>query len=570
MFTILLLHSISYILPCINGRMPTIPVPFRLPGFRIAQVQATSDTQLTITAHATARRSHCPRCQQLSRRIHSYYIRTPRDVPISAQTVQLRLHVRRFRCLALQCAQRTFAERLPEVVPVAARRTVRLTSALQTLAFATGGEAGARLSHRLHMPSSPDTLLRIMRRAPRLTIPPPRVLGVDDFAFRKGCRYGTLVVDLERQRRIDLLPDRTATTLQDWLVQHPTVEVLTRDRSTEYARGATAGAPQALQVADRWPLLHNLREALERMLHRRHTQLERLPDASVVVAQQDGGRPDVGAHTALRIPTASEQTISARARARRIAQYHAVRTLHAEGRNILQIAKQLKMSRITVRKYVQAEAFPERSPHPLAPSMRDPYRAYLHQRWMAGCENGSQLWREIHAAGYRGTRAQVEKWAYHRRVHAAPSTPHIYRAALPTRRRVRRTNLASLRRLVWLLLRAPHTLSPDELATLRRIQQDREVAVSYDLAQQFLTIARQRRVERLDTWLAASAASHVAELQTFAAGLHQDDTCVRAALTEVWSTGPVEGHINRLKLVKRQMFGRANFDLLRQRVLHAV
>ncbi len=550
--------------------MPTISVPFHLPGFRIAQVQATADTLLTITAHATARRAACPRCQQPSRRVHSYYLRAPRDVPISDQAVQLRLHVRRFRCLTPQCAQRTFAERLPEVVPVAARRTGRLTTALETLAFATGGEAGARLSHRLHMPSSPDTLLRIMRRAACPPAPPPRVLGVDDFAFRKGCRYGTLLVDLERRQHIDLLPDRTASALRDWLVHQPNVALIARDRSTEYARGAADGAPQALQIADRWHLLHNLREALERMLSRCHARLARLPEVSLSLAQDDVRLCAVGMQTALRIPSGSERTSSARARERRFVQYQAVRTLHAEGRNVVQIAKQLRMSRITVRKYMQADAFPERAAPPPAPSILDPYRAYLHHRWLEGCENAAQLWREIHAAGYRGTQAQVEKWAYHRRIDAAPSTPHMYRAALPTRRRVRRTNVASPRRLVWLLLRAPHTLAPDEQATLRRMQHDREVAMSYDLAQQFLTIVRQRRVERLDTWLTASAESDVAELQTFAAGLHQDYTCVRAALTEPWSTGPVEGHINRVKLVKRQMFGRANFDLLRQRVLHAV
>ena len=491
-------------------------------------------------------------------------------MPISDQAVQVCLHVRRFRCLAPQCPQRTFAERVPDVVAGAARRTTRLTTTLQTLAFATSGEAGARLSRRLHMPVSPDTLLRIMRRAPCPTVPSPRVLGVDDFALRKGCAYGTLLVDLERRRRIDVLPDRTAPTLRDWLVHHPEVERIARDRSTEYARGATEGAPQARQVADRWHLLHNLREALERLLHRRHVLLARLPDVSSSWAH-DGMHIDVGlCNTALRIPSASERTVSANARARQLTQYHAVRRLHAAGRNILQIAKQLGMSRITVRKYVQAEAFPERAFHPRAPSMLDPYRAYLHHRWMEGCENAAQVWREIRAAGYGGTRAQVETWAYHRRINAAPSTPHMYRAGLPARRRARQTSLARPRRLVWLLLRAPHTRPADDLTTLTRMQQDWESATSYDLAQQFLAMVRQHTPDVLAGWLAACTTCGVAELQPFAAGLQQDVRAVEAALRESWSTGPVEGHVNRVKLIKRQMFGRANFDLLRQRVLHAV
>lgn len=548
----------------------SITLPFRLPGFRIARTHAPSDTTLVITAHTTARRARCPHCHQASRRVHSYYCRVPRDLPISDRAVQLRLHVRRFRCLTPECPQRTFAERLPAVVPVAARRTTRLTATLQTLAFALGGEAGARMSHRFYMPVSPDTLLRVIRDAPAPPARTPRVLGVDDFALRKGCVYGTILVDLEQRRPVDLLPDRSAATLRQWLEQHPGVQIIVRDRSTEYARGATAGAPSAVQVADRWHLLHNLREALERMLARRHARLARLPQASPPQALDEVRRSDVGLHTALRIPSATERTISKQARGQRLVQYQAVRALHAEGRNILQTARQLKMSRTTVRKYMQAETFPERATYRLAPSMLDPYRVYLHHRWLEGCENAAQLWREICAAGYRGTRAQVEKWAYHRRIDAAPSTPHLHRAALPARRRARRTRLASPRRLVWLLLRAPHTLLLDERATLTQIQQDREIAAGYELAQQFVGIVRQRQVDRLDAWLCTSAASGVAELHTFAAGLRQDYACVRAALTHRWSTGPVEGHINRVKFVKRQMVGRANLDLLRQRVLHPV
>jgi len=235
-------------------------------------------------------------------------------VPISDRAVQVRLHVQRFRCLTPGCAQRTFAERLPAVVPVAARRTLRLTAALHPLACALGGEAGARVRHRLPMPVSPDTLLRVIRGAALPTATTPRVLGVDDFALRTGCVYGTILGDLERCRPIDLLPDRTATTLQQWLAAHPGIEIIARDRSTEYARGAATGAPQALQGADRWHLLHNLREALERVLSRRHAFLARRPTLRPPSIQADSVARNVCVHTALRVPSLRARRRSATAR----------------------------------------------------------------------------------------------------------------------------------------------------------------------------------------------------------------------------------------------------------------
>ena len=549
--------------------MSTVRIPFRLPGFRIIETHTSSPTTLVVTAHARSRRARCPRCHQPSHRVHSYYVRSPADLPLGELAVQLHLRVRRFRCLATPCPQRTFAERLPSVVPVAARRTTRLTTTLQSLAFATGGEAGARLSHTLHISVSPDTLLRIMRNAPSPNTPSPRVLGVDDFALRKGAAYGTLLVDLEQQRRIDLLPDRSAATLRDWLRQHPGTEVIARDRSTEYARGATEGAPEAVQVADRWHLLHNLREVLERLLHRRYSFLQTLPPANpqARVTSSDGGG---GArHTSLRLPSASERAASATARERRLAQYHAVRTLHTEGKPILSIARRLGMSRVTVRKYIQADTFPERSLPPPPASMLDPYRPYLQRRWGEGCANAAQLWRELQGQGYRGARKQVERWAYHRRTDVAPTTPQRYRPGLSARRRAQDARLPSPRRLSWLVLRCAETLTADEVSALACIRQDQEIALGDELAHQFQRMIRQKTPDALDGWLAACAISTVGEFETFAAGLRQDYAAVHAALREPWSTGPVEGHVNRVKLVKRQMFGRANFDLLRKRVLHA-
>jgi transposase len=232
---------------------------------------------VTLVVATTAPLAMCPRCHKASPRVHSRYLRRISDLPWHGVAVKLELHARRFRCRNSLCSRRNFCERLPRVVAHYARKTVRLNAALELIGFALGGEAGARIARELGLAVSPDTLLRRLRLASQKEISTPRIIGIDDFAFRRGQRYGTLLVDLERRLPLDLLPDREANTLSAWLKAYPGIEIITRDRSKTYASGITDGAPAAVQVADRWHLLKNLRETLEKMLKRQLQQNRQRP-----------------------------------------------------------------------------------------------------------------------------------------------------------------------------------------------------------------------------------------------------------------------------------------------------
>lgn len=292
-------------------------LPFTLPGFRIEGV-ALNGTTAVIEASSLQSAAQCPRCRTDSSRIHSRYLRFPRDLPCGASAIRLKLHVRRFLCDNRLCPQRTFAERLPDFLPARAQRTGRFTQALEVLGFSLGGAAGSRAARRLRFSSSRDTLLRVVRASPLPVLEPPRVLGIDDFALRKGHVYGTIFVDLQQHRPVDLVPERTSEMLEGWLLEHPGCEIIARDRSNEYARGATAGAPEALQVADRWHLLCNLRDALEHVLTRRRGQLRTLPPLPIS-PQPSASRP-----RRLRPPSESERLNQQETRARR---YNRIGTL---------------------------------------------------------------------------------------------------------------------------------------------------------------------------------------------------------------------------------------------------
>jgi transposase len=510
---------------------------------------------LHVAAHTVATTAICPRCGTLSRRVHSHYTRTLADLPCGGVPIRITLQVRRFFCDVPTCSQRTFAERLPTAAPPYARRTTRLSAALVPLAFTAGGKPGAGLAQTLRMRVSRQTLLRLIRRTPctpgsHVWAGAPRVVGVDDWAWKRGHRYGTLVCDLEGRRPLDLLPEREAASTAAWLAAHPSISVVSRDRGGVYAEAAAQGAPKAVQVADRWHLLKNLGDGLEWFLRRTRVHL---PSVERVAAGTGrGGHADYADDHELG-PTSGARALPSR-RQERFAQVHAQ---YRAGVSIRAIAAEYGMARNTVRRYLRATHVPDWQRSSRRTRL-DPYRAYLLERWNAGCHNGSQLFREIRERGYPGGSSQLGVFIARLRAHL-PATAPLTPAPRPP----------SPRDLRWLLVRRPDELDDEDRLQLQKLLAGYpDVVTAYELVQRFSAMVRERRAADLEVWLADAAACGIGELAGFALGIRRDRAAVEAGLTLPWSQGQVEGQITRLKLLKRQMYGRAGFDLLRQRVLY--
>jgi transposase len=541
-------------------------------GLRLDDLVLTPTTAvaLLVSVAATAR---CPRCGTASDRIHSRYRRTVADLPCQDRPVALRLIVRGFRCPRPDCRQTIFCERLPGLLPAHARCTARLADAHRAVGFALGGEAGARLAERLDMPTSPDTLLRRVKAAPDEPAPPPRFVGVDDWAMRKGQRYGTIVIDLERGRVLDLLPRRDGEALKAWLREHPGVEVVTRDRWAAYAQAAAEAAPRARQVADRFHLLRNLREAVERLLGRlspavREALRDAPPETPVGSAGAAAPAPDPcpgAAADAVGEPLSPRERVRREKRGRRAELHRRVRELRGQGLSIRRIARETGLGPKAVRRHVYEERCPDWNPGRRPPTQMDPLAAFIDDWIGRGGRNAAELHRDLAARGCRASYDAVRRYVGRR----------LGSAGRPGRRTGPLKPPApppppSPRQLSFEFIRRPDGRDEDEQRRLDRLRAgDAALREGLDLAAEFAALVRKAGKRPFADWLAAVEGSTCGELRSFASGLRQDEAAVSAALTEAWSNGPVEGQVNRLKMIKRQMYGRAGFKLLRARVLRA-
>jgi transposase len=398
-----------------KGRMNTATLLADPDAIRLTYIRSATDS-ITIVVKAVLPYSSCPLCGSDSTLVHSRYMRRIADLPWQGVSVKLELHTRRSRYDNDLCPRRIFCERLPQVVATYARKTVRLNDALRLIGFLIGGEAGARAAVRLGMGVSPDTLIRCVRQTMSPAMPTPRVLGVDDWAKRKGQSYGTILVDLERRRPVDLLPDREAETLAAWLKAHTGVEIITRDRSRAYAEGITNGAPHTLQVADRFHILKNLSEALERLLTRQH-QFVRAAVQSPTVSPQ----PSPLSPPQVELPAISQPTFLpplclrpgiAERRDNSLTLYNEVVSLKREGLSTGEVAARVGKCHRTVRRWLRLGEFRELRRH--RRSLLDSYFPYISIRWEEGCRNASESWRELVERGYRGSYKSLNNYLHRR------------------------------------------------------------------------------------------------------------------------------------------------------------
>jgi transposase len=470
--------------------------------------------------------------------------------------VVFHLSVRKFFCRNQDCARKIFTERLPTFVEPWGQVTRRLFEAVQAVGLATSGELGTRLADRIGIHSSPTTILRRMMALSSPSSCQVSLLGIDDWSFRRGRTFGTILVDLATHAVLDLLPNRKAESAAAWMREHPEIEVVSRDRGGDYASAAVAGAPQAIQCADRFHILKNLGEVLEGLLARhlatkRQKKIQETLEEHIPIEQTT--------RSVRRSPKV--ERLQQAYREERLARYEQVVTLRKLGMSQAAIAKRVGMGQSTVGNWLAAGAYPETTRGPYV-SRLDPYLPYLFQRWESGCHNMVCLHQELVARGYKGSYASVRDHLVRRLPEGKKNSSHDNELSPAP---------LSPRQATLLFLRRPEQLTPEEQADLLTLCQTHpEVDQTYDLVQQFAQMLRTRSGEQLDTWLAKVAESQIPELQSFLFGIERDKSAVVAGLTLPHSNGIVEGKVNKLKLLKRMGYGRAGFPLLRQRVLHAL
>ncbi len=500
--------------------------------------------------HATSLTARCPRCGTAGSRVHSRYQRTIVDLAFGGRNLTLTLLVRKWICPEALCSQHIFAERFPEVVQRYARMTDRLIKALQSTGVLTNGADAAQIASSFGMPTTAKTIIRRVLQLPLPSEGSVHKVGVDEWAWKKGHRYGTILVDLEKRRVVQLLADRSVETSKAWLRKHPEIDLVSRDRGQIFREAATEGAPQAKQVVDRFHLQKNFAEALEKFFRKQERVLKKATGGST-------GK----AHPAERVAVPEKVSQERRARHRqRVSLHKRIWKLYREGYHKEQIAQVVGVSSRSVYRALEQETPPPPRRRSRSSSIVDPYLSYLASRWNQGCHNVVRLYEEIVAQGYTGTRRTLE-------MRLRPFRPKGARPV--SKQTIIWDKPPSPRGVALMMVRPTQSCTREQTAYLEQlVQSDSTIAVVFTLAQDFGRLLRKLEGQvRLEQWKAAVRASGIAELIAFVDGLADDAEAVANGCSMTWSNGMVEGFVNKVKWIKRSSYGQAGFPLLQRRVL---
>ena len=504
-------------------------------GLIVQGIESDATRTIIVVRHASDI-GICPCCAAPSQSVHSHYRRCAMDLPLCGRRVSLSVIARRFRCASILCRRRIFTERFAgNVLASSARRTARLETLVHHLGLALGGRPGASFAQRLVMPVSNDTLLRVVRRRARLPADHLTVIGIDDWAWRRNHRYGTIVCDLERRRIVTLLPDREPATAEAWLAEHSGIAIIARDRGGGYGEAAARALPNAIQVADRWHLMENASRGFLDAVRKSMREIRRVIGATSL-------NPDL---------------LTCAERIQYVGYLHREETnatilaLSKSGLSIKRIAKQTGYARQTIRRVIRGE---RSDVFRVRQSSLEPYLPWLDGQWAGGLRNAASLWRSLRSQGFRGSTRVVAEWARRRRRSESVNAENLQR-------------LPSARALARLMTIGRDTLSKADTVTVAAIEEGIPALVdAREIVARFHQMLRRKLIGGLTPWIDRARTSLVT---SFANGVAKDEAAVRAAITSPWSNGQTEGQVTKLKLVKRQMYGRAKINLLQARLIGA-
>jgi len=535
-------------------------LPMDLPGCRVLSVQ-TAENLVVAVVEGEASRQYCPDCGHGSIVVHSRYLRKPRDLPVQGRCVRLWVVARWWRCLNRDCTRKTFNESFNGLVQRHAQRTERMTDLMRHLTVNQSSTVAERLAQVIGIDVSGRTMLRVVGNG-EVHVPTPRVVGLDDFALRRGVTYGTIFCDLEKGKPIDIVVGRSKQDALRWLQNHPGIEIAARDRASSYADALSVGAPGAIQVADRYHLVKNLSDALKEVVDRQPWALpEPAPLPVSACAPELVPEP---APNPTGSPSKRAKQVAAVERLER--RYSEVIQLHESGMTVRKIRKVTGLCRQTIRKYLASAEVPKRAERRRIPSMIDPFMDYLEERWQTGCHNVHALFLELTERGFTGSESNL------RRV-VGPWRASLPKAPQKGHRRTRSTGSSSTPKATWKEVRWALLSFPEHLSDVQRklleefLPLHPQLSRARDLVERFRRMLKEHDSAAFEPWVKAAAESELAPFQRLARTMESDRLAVIAGIELPWSTGPVEGQITRVKLLKRIGYGRAGLALLRARIL---